>query len=102
MLLCLRGDVDVRLATINNVTFSQPAQGMQVVMENPCSGRAVELSGLLRQTFTATRDLDPNDIRSRELSMIHVSTAMALNLLLGNLATNGVTNVNNKAKAVDP
>ena len=34
--------------------------------------------------------------------MIHVSKAMALHLLLRNLATNGVTNVNNKANAVDP
>ena len=102
MLLCLRGDVDVRLATVNNVTFVTPAQGMQVVMENPRSGREVALSDLLRQTFIATRDLDPNDIRSRELSMIHVSKAMASHLLLGNLATNGVKNVHNEANAVDP
>jgi hypothetical protein len=65
-------------------------------------GKAVALSDLLRQTFIVTRDLDTNDIRSRELSMIHVSKAMALHLLLGNLATNGVTNGNNDANAVDP
>ena len=92
----------MRLATVNNVTFAQPAQGMQVVMENPRSGRAVALSDLLRHTFITTRDLDPNDIKSRELSMIHVSKAMASHLLLGNLATNEVTIVNNKANAVDP
>jgi len=74
---------------------------MQVVMDNPRSGRAVALSDLLRQTFILTRDHNPNDIRSRELSMIHVSKAMALHLLLENLATNGVTNVNNKANAVN-
>ena len=34
--------------------------------------------------------------------MTHVSKAMALHLLLGNLATSGVTNVHNKANAVDP
>ena len=38
MLLCLRGDVDVRSANITNVTFAQPAAGMQVVMDNPRSG----------------------------------------------------------------
>ena len=59
------------------------------------------LSDLLRQTFIVTRDLDPNDIRSRELSMTHVSKAMASHLLLGNLATNRVTNFHNKANAVD-
>ena len=95
MIFCLQGDVDVRSANITNVTFSQPAAGMQVVMDNPRLGQAVALSGLLRQRFIVTRDHDPNDIRSRELCIIHVSKAMVLHLLLGNLATNGVTSVNN-------
>ena len=77
MLLCLQGDVDVRSANVKNVTFALTAPGMQVVMDNPCSGRAVALSNLLRQPFIMTRDLDLNNIRSRELSMIHVSKAMA-------------------------
>ena len=34
--------------------------------------------------------------------MTHVSKAMASHLLLGNLATSGVTNAHNKANAVDP
>ena len=82
--------MDVRSANITNVSFNQPAAGMQVVMDNPRLGRAVALSDLLRQTFIVTRDHDPKNIRSRELSMIHVSKAMALHLLLGNLANNGV------------
>ena len=92
----------MRSANVTNVTFALPEAGMQVVMDNPRSGRAVALSDLLRQTFIVTRDLDPNNIRSRELYMIHVSKAMASHLMLGNLATNGVTNVHNEANAVDP
>ena len=80
--------MDVRTANITNVTFALPAAGMQVVMDNPCLGRAVALSDLLKQTFIVTRDLDHNNIRSRELSMIHTSNTMALHLLLGNFATN--------------
>ena len=102
MLLFLRGDVDVRTANITNVTFSLTAAGMQVVMDNPRSELAVALSDLLKQAFIVTRDLDPNNIRSRVLSMTHVSKAMASHLLLGNLATNVVTNLPNKANAVDP
>ena len=34
--------------------------------------------------------------------MTHVSKAMASHLLLGNLATNGVTNAHNEANTVDP
>ena len=60
------------------------------------------LSNLLRMTFTVVRDLDLHDIGSREMSMTHVSKAMASHLLLGNLATNGVTNAHNEANAVDP
>ena len=75
---------------------------MEIVMDGPRSGRAVALSDLLRQTFIVIRDLDSHDIRSREMSMTHVSKAMASHLLLGNLATNGVTNAHNEANAVDP
>ena len=92
----------MRMSNVSNVTFSLRAAEMQVVMDNPCSRRAVVLSDLLRQTFMVTRDLDSNDIRSKELSMTHVSKAKALHLLLGNLATNGVTNVHNEANAVHP
>ena len=102
MLLCLQGTVDVSSASASNITFALPAPGMTIVMESPRSGRAVALSDLLRQMFIVTRDLDPNDIRSRELSITHVSKAMASHLLLGNLATSGVTNSHNEANAVDP
>ena len=87
---------------ISNVLFSQPAMGIQVVMDNPCLGRAVALSDLLRQTFIVTRYHNPSNIRSRELSMVHISKAMASHLLLGNYSTNGVTNAHNKANSVDP
>ena len=102
MLLCLQGTVDMTSASVTNIAFAVPAQGMQSVMDGPRSGRAVALSDLLRQTFTVVRDLDLHDIRSREISMTHVLKAMASHLLLGNLATNGVTNAHNKANAVDP
>jgi hypothetical protein len=102
MLLCLRGNVDIMSASVTNIAFAAPVLGMQSVMDGARSGRAVALSDLLRMTFTVVRDLDPHDIRSREMSMTHVSKAMASHLLLGNLATNGVTNAHNEANAVDP
>ena len=102
MLLCLRGTVDVPSATITNTAFATPAPGMQSVMDGPRSGRAVAFSDLLRMTFTVVRDQDSHDIRSQEMSMTHVSKAMASHLLLGNLATNGVTNAHNEANAMDP
>ncbi len=60
------------------------------------------LSDLFRMTFTVVRNQDLHEIRSREMSMNHVSKAMASHLLLGNLATNGVTNAHNEANAMDP
>jgi len=62
----------------------------------------VVFSDLLRMTFTVVRDQDSHGIRSREMSMTHVSKAMAFQLLLGNLATNRVTNAHNEANAMDP
>ena len=60
------------------------------------------LLDLRRQTFIGTRDHNPNDIWSREISMVHVSKSMASHLLLVNFTTNGVTNNNNKANVVNP
>ena len=89
-------------ASIAKVTFALPATGMQVVMDNPRSGRAIALSDLLKQTFIMTRDHNPNNIRSRELSMVHLLKAMASHLLLGSFATNGVTNAHNEANSINP
>ena len=94
--------MDITSASVSNIAFSVPATGMQIVMDGPRSGREVALSDLLRQTFTVVRDHNSNNIRSREMSMTHVSKALASHLLLGNLATNGVTNSHNEANAVDP
>jgi hypothetical protein len=66
VLLCLRGTVDMTSATVSNIAFALPAQGMNIVMDGPCSDRAVALSDLLRQTFTVVRDHDLHDIRSRK------------------------------------
>ena len=38
MILCLQGDMDVRLATVNNLTFALPAPGMQVVIKKNLLG----------------------------------------------------------------
>lgn len=102
MLLRLCRIVEVKPALISNVTFTQPEAGMQVVMDNPRLGQAVALSSLLRQTFIITKDHNPNNVRSREISMIHVLKLMTSHLLLGNLATNGVTNIYNEANLVNP
>ena len=89
-------------ASVHNIPFALLVPGMEIVMDSPHSGRAVTLSDLLRQTFIVIWDLDSHDIWSWELSMTHVSKAMASHLLLGNLATIRVTNAHNKANAVDP
>jgi hypothetical protein len=102
MLICLRGKVDIESASVTDVAFAAPAPGMQSVLDSPRSGRAVALSDLFRMTFILVRDHDAHDIRSREMSMTHVSKAMASHLLLGNLTTNGITHAHNEANAVDP
>ena len=60
--MCLWGDISIHSGTLMNIAFTAPAPAMQIVVDNPRSGRPVAFSDLLRQTFAVTRDLDPNDI----------------------------------------
>ena len=71
-------------------------------MDCPRSGCPVAFSNLLRQTFAVTRDLDSNNIPLRELSMVHALKSLALHMLLGNLASRGITTTNNEANLVNP
>jgi hypothetical protein len=102
LLFCLCGDVNMDNGTISNMTFATPSQGMAIVMANPRSARAQHFTDLLRSSLAIAKRTDPNDIRSRELSMTHTSKSMASHLLLGNLSLDGVTSLYNEANSIDP
>ena len=102
LLFCLCGDVNLNNGTIGNVTYATPSQGMAIVMANPRSARAQHFTDLLRSSLAIAKRTDPNNIRSRELSMTHTSKSMASHFLLGNLSLDGVTSLYNEAHSIDP
>ena len=73
LLFCLCGDVNLNNGTITNVAHATPSQGMAIVMANPQSARAQQFTDLLRSSLEIAKKNNPNDIRSRELSMTHTS-----------------------------
>ena len=102
LLFCLCGDVNLANSSITNVAYATLPQGMPIVMANPCSARAQQFVDLLRSSLVIAKKNNPNDIRSRELSMTHTSKSMASHLLLGNFSLDGVTSLFNKANSIDP
>ncbi len=60
------------------------------------------LCDLLKQTFTIARNLDPDNIGLRKMTMVHASKSLASHMLLGVFATSGVQTTNNEANSVDP
>ncbi len=102
LLFCLCGDVNLNDGTIGNVTYATPSQGMAIVMANPRSARAQHFTDILRSSLAIAKRTDPNNIRSRELSMTHTSKLMASHFLMGNLSLDSVTSLYNKAHSIDP
>jgi hypothetical protein len=58
-------------------------------------------SDLIRNTCATAKELDLMNIRSRLISIVFINKATALHILQGNLATEGVTSLNNKANSIN-
>ena len=102
LLFCLCGDVKLNYGTIVNVAHATPSHGMAIVMAEPRSARAQHFTDLLRSSLAIAKKTNPNDIRSRELSMTHTSKSMESHFLLGNLSLDGVTSLYNEAHSINP
>ncbi len=74
---------------------------MKIVLDLARPARATSFSDLIRNTCTTAKELDLMNIMSRLISMVFINKATALYLLQGNLATDGVTSLNNEANSID-
>jgi len=102
MLLHICGKFNEQSWSVDDISQAMPSTGMQVVMTNPRAARAQALSDLLRQTIHVTKNHDTLNIRSRLISISHVSKALAGHMLQGNFALEGATSLANEANSVDP
>jgi hypothetical protein len=87
--------------SFGDLSYPEPAQGMRVVLNSAQPARATGFSNLIRNTCATAKELDLMNIRSRLISIVFINKATALHLLQGNLATEGVTLLNNGANTID-
>jgi hypothetical protein len=74
---------------------------MKIILKSDCPARAIGFSDLIRNTCTTAKELDLMNYRSRLILIVFVNKATALHLLQGNLATDGVTLLNNETNSID-
>jgi hypothetical protein len=74
---------------------------MKIVLNSAQPACATGFSNLIRNTCATAKELDLMNIRSYLISIVFINKATALHLLQGNLATEGVTLLKNKANSID-
>jgi hypothetical protein len=74
---------------------------MKIILDSARPARATGFSDLIRNTSTTAKELDLMNIRSHLILIVFINKATALHLLQGNLATDGVTSLNNEANSID-
>jgi hypothetical protein len=86
--------------SFGDLSYPKPAQGMRIILDSAQPARANGFSNLIRNTCATVKELDLMNIRSRLISIVFINKTTALHLLQGNLATEGVTLLNNKANSI--
>jgi len=96
------GMIDPDSTTFGVIAYPTFTPGMEIVLGQPRASRAGALSDLTRHALKDARDSDIYSIRSRAVSLKHISKAMTTHLLTGNFATDEVASLDNEAHAIDP
>ncbi len=87
--------------SFGNLSYPEPAQGMRIVLDSARPARATGFFDLIRNTCATAKELDLMNIRSHLISIVFINKATALHLLQGNLATEGITSLNNEVNSID-
>jgi hypothetical protein len=87
--------------SFGDLSYPKPAQGMKIVLDSARPAHASGFSDLIRNTCATAKELDLMNIRSCLISIKFINKAIALHLLQGNLATEGVTSLNNEANSIN-
>jgi len=96
------GMIDPDSTTFGALACPTFSSGMESVLGQPRASRAGALSDLIRDGLKKARDADLFSIRSRAVSLKHISNAMTTHILTGNFATNEAASLDNEAHAIDP
>jgi hypothetical protein len=101
LLFHICGKISDNSTSFGNLSYPEPSQGMKILLDLACPAHATGFSNLIRNTCTTEKELDLMNIKSRLISIVFINKATALHLLQGNLATDGVTSLNNEANSID-
>jgi len=87
--------------TFGTIAYSTFSPGMDIVLGQPRASRAGALSDLYSQALKDARDSDIFSIRSKAVTLKHISKSMMTHILTGNFATEEAASLNNEAHAID-
>jgi hypothetical protein len=87
--------------SFGDLSYPEPAQGMRILLNSAQPAHATGFSVLIRNTCATAKELDLMNIRSHLILIVFINKATALHLLQGNLATEGVTLLNNEANSIN-
>ncbi len=101
LLFHICGKINDDPTSFGNLFYPKPSQGMKIVLDLARPAHVTSFSDLIRNTCTTAIEPDLMNIRSCLILIVFINKATALHLLQGNLATDGVTSLNNKANLID-
>jgi hypothetical protein len=101
LLFYICGKLSDESTSFSNLSYPEPAQGMRIILDSAQPARGTGFSDLIRNTCATAKELDLMNIRSRLILIMFINKATALHLLQGNLATEGVTLLNNEANSIN-
>jgi hypothetical protein len=101
LLFHICGNLSDDYTSFGNLSYPKPAQGMRVVLNSARPAHATGFLNLITNACVTAKELDLMNIRSRLISIVFINKATALYLLQGNLATEGVTLLNNEANSIN-
>jgi len=96
------GMINPESTTFGTIAYSTFSQGMEIVIRQPRASRAGALSDLYRQALKDARDSDIFSIRSKAMTLKHISKSMTTHILTGNFVTEEAASLGNEAHAIDP
>jgi len=94
--------IDPDSTTFGVIAYPTFSSGMEIVLGQPRASRAGAISDLTRDGLKKAMDADIYSIRSRSVSLKHISKAMTTHILTGNFATDEAASLDNEAHAIDP
>ncbi len=98
LLLHICGNITNKV--ISNIALAKPFKGMMLVLTNERSGQASAFSDIMRKGLTVAKKHDPNDIRSRELSLTNFAKTTSGHMLLGNFSIVGIASLSIEPNAI--